>query len=95
MGRLVDIGAVCKTIKEEWDGCSGRYAAKDIIDFTIFDVEQMEGTEAIPISWIEAEIKKLRDMDNGFASFSAGQIEAMLKKWREEQNDKRESDRTC
>ena len=41
--------------------------------------------EAIPVDWIEAEIKKLRDMDNGFASLSAGQIEAMLNKWRKEQ----------
>ena len=44
-----------------------------------------ETVDAIPVPWIEAEIKKLRDMDNGFASLSAGQIEAMLKKWREEQ----------
>lgn len=42
----------------------------------------VETVEAIPTAWIEAEIKKLRDMDNGFASLSAGQIEAMLKKWR-------------
>jgi len=46
----------------------------------------LEPGPAIPVDWIEAEIKKLRDMDNGFASLSAGQIEAMLKKWREEQN---------
>ena len=48
-------------------------------------IEDAAEVEAIPVDWIEAEIKKLRDMDNGFASLSAGQIEAMLKKWREEQ----------
>lgn len=48
-------------------------------------IEDAADVEAIPVPWIEAEIKKLRDMDNGFASLSAGQIEAMLNKWREEQ----------
>ena len=48
-------------------------------------MEKAETVEAIPVPWIEAEIKKLRDMDNGFASLSAGQIEAMLNKWRKEQ----------
>ena len=48
-------------------------------------IEDAAEVDAIPVPWIEAEIKKLRDMDNGFASLSAGQIEAMLKKWREEQ----------
>lgn len=50
------------------------------------EIDAAETVEAIPVDWIKAEIKKLRDMDNGFASLSAGQIEAMLKRWREEQN---------
>ena len=62
--------------------------------FCIFGIKAFDGKntnvpakdDAIPVPWIEAQIKKLRDMDNGFASLSAGQIEAMLKKWREEQN---------
>ena len=54
-----------------------------------------ETVEAIPTAWIEAEIKYLKALDFEFASLSAGQIEAMLKKWREEQNDKRESNHTC
>ena len=49
------------------------------------EIDVAETVEAIPVDWIEAEIKKLRDMDNGFASLSAGQIGAMLKRWREEQ----------
>lgn len=44
-----------------------------------------ETVEAIPAAWIEAEIKKLRDLDFEFATMTAGQIEAMLKKWRKEQ----------
>ena len=49
------------------------------------EIDAAETVEAIPVDWIEAEIKKLRDMDNGFAAMTAGQIEAMLKRWREEQ----------
>ena len=59
------------------------------------EIDAAETVEAIPVEWIEAEIKYLRAMDFEFASLSAGKIEAMLKKWREEQNDKRESNHTC
>jgi len=47
-------------------------------------VQKMSAVEAIPTTWIEAEIKKLRDMDFGFATLTAGQIDAMLNKWRKE-----------
>ena len=47
----------------------------------------LEPGPAIPVDWIEAEIKKLRDLDFEFATMTAGQIEAMLKKWRKEQNN--------
>ena len=45
-----------------------------------------ENMEAIPVPWIEAEIKALRELDFGFTTMTAGQIEAMLNKWRKEQN---------
>lgn len=41
--------------------------------------------DAIPVDWIEAEIKKLRAMNFELAAMTAGQIEAMLNKWRKEQ----------
>ena len=63
----------------------------DIVVSMMMTIEEAENVKAIPEDWIEAEIKKLRDMDNGFASLSAGQIEAMLRKWREEQKGKGES----
>jgi hypothetical protein len=50
----------------------------------VTDIEDAETVEAIPTAWIEAEIKKLRDLDFEFATMTAGQIEAMLNKWREE-----------
>lgn len=87
MGRLVDINDVCKAIGEEWYGCIGEYLVGEIIDDTIHAVEQVEEVEAIPVPWIEVEIKKLRDMDNEFATMTAGLIEAMLKRWKEEQEE--------
>lgn len=48
-------------------------------------LDNAETVEAIPVEWIEAEIKYLKALDFEFASLAAGQIEAMLKKWREEQ----------
>jgi len=85
MERLIDINEVRRVIQELWDGIDGKYAAKDIIDFTTQAVEQVEGVEAISVEWIEAEIKRLRAMDFEFATMTAGMIEAMLKRWKEEQ----------
>lgn len=39
--------------------------------------------DAVPVTWIEGEIKWLKEMDNPFATMSAGQIEAMLKRWKD------------
>lgn len=50
-------------------------------------IEDATEVDAIPVPWIESEIKKLRAMDFDLAAMTAGQIEAMLKKWREEQNN--------
>jgi hypothetical protein len=85
---LVRRGDVLKDIEEldmidTVDG-RGRPVNKEDIRIQMYGtVIYTKKTDAIPVEWIEAEIKKLRDMDNGFASLSAGQIEAMLKKWRE------------
>jgi len=85
MSRLIEVDAVQKAIEKEWDGIDGKYIAKDIIDFTTQAVEQVEEAKAIPADWIEAEIKRLRAMDFEFATMTAGQIEAMLKRWKKEQ----------
>jgi hypothetical protein len=93
MGRMIDADKLRKQMSEDYAQSVSKIsnpAVKAIVEKAVetFDgyVVSAETVEAIPTAWIEAEIKKLRDMDNGFASLSAGQIEAMLKKWREEQN---------
>ena len=42
---------------------------------------------AIPLSWIENEIKLLKSLDNTFSEITALQISVMVKKWRNEQNE--------
>lgn len=42
---------------------------------------------AIPLSWIENEIKWLKSLDNTFSEITALQISAMVKKWRDEHHE--------
>ena len=41
---------------------------------------------AIPLQWIEAQIKWLKSLDNAFSTLTAGQISAMVNKWKDEQD---------
>jgi len=42
---------------------------------------------SIPLSWIENEIKWLKSLDSTFSEITAIQIYAMVKKWRDEQDE--------
>ena len=50
-------------------------------------IEALPSVEAIPVEWIERKIARLKEMDNAFASLTAGQIMALLNDWRTEQNE--------
>lgn len=41
---------------------------------------------AIPLQWIEEQIEWLKSLDNAFSDLTAGQISAMVNKWKGEQN---------
>lgn len=43
--------------------------------------------DAVPVEWIEEEIKRLREMDNDFAGLTANIINTMLKRYRKEDAD--------
>jgi len=43
---------------------------------------------AIPLSWIEKHIEWHKSLDNEFANLAAAHISVMVKKWRDEQNDR-------
>ena len=40
----------------------------------------------IPLQWIEAQIEWLKSLDNAFSTLTAGQISAMVNKWKGEQD---------
>lgn len=42
---------------------------------------------AIPLSWIEGQIEWLKSLDNAFSTLTAGQILAMMNKWKDEQKE--------
>jgi len=43
---------------------------------------------AIPLSWIEKHIEWHKSLDSEFANLAAAHISVMVKKWRDEQNDR-------
>ena len=51
------------------------------------DLPPAQPEPSIPLSWIEQQIEWLKSLDNGFSTLTATQISAMVKKWRNEQND--------
>lgn len=58
----------------------------------VFLRQEEDGKDAIPVAWIEKEIGWLRGIGNHFASLTAINIEAMLNRWREQQES--EEDKT-
>lgn len=90
MGRLIDADKLkaqveAHEIKYKFTPTDYQYGHNIGIDKAVTDIEDAETVEAIPVPWIEAEIKALRELDFGFTTMTAGQIEAMLNKWRKEQ----------
>lgn len=61
-----------------------RNAAKD----TIRALPSAQPEPAIPLSWIEGQIEWLKSLDNAFSTLTAGQILAMMNKWKDEQNER-------
>lgn len=53
----------------------------------INNLPSIQPERAIPLSWIENEIKWLKSLDNTFSEITALQISAMVNKWRDEQNE--------
>ena len=51
------------------------------------DLPSVQSEPAIPLSWIEEQIKWLKSLDNGFSNLAAMHISAMVNKWKDEQNE--------
>ena len=47
------------------------------------DIDAMPTVDAVPVEWVRDEIDWLKGSDNVFAKLGAGQLEAMLKRWKD------------
>ena len=50
-------------------------------------IKAVPSADVIPVTWIEEQIKRLIEMDNGFAHLAAGNISSLLKTWREKDDE--------
>lgn len=50
------------------------------------DLPSAQPEPAIPLQWIEAQIEWLKSLDNAFSTLTAGQISAMVNKWKDGQD---------
>ena len=87
--------ALCKAVHNGEDvPCENQTASclwtgTRVCDFVreIDALPSVQPEPAIPLSWIENEIKWLKSLDNTFSEITALQISAMVKKWRDEQDE--------
>lgn len=75
----------CKDCKTEWKSCQyDRIYSK--MDFCGW-LDDAETVDAVPVAWIEDEIKELNEMDNLFLTLTANLLSAMLRRWKEREGN--------
>ena len=83
--RLIDADAAIDALTEYGNGRAVHIGVEEAVR----RIEQLPSAQpepAIPLSWIEGQIKWLKSMDNAFATLSAEQISALVNKWKDEQD---------
>ena len=60
----------------------------DEITNAVMSLPTIQPEPAIPLSWIEKHIEWHKSLDNEFANLAAAHISVMVKKWRDEQNER-------
>jgi len=80
MTRYCDVDALYMELVKMKD--FGELTAKKAIRV----VKNAPTIDAIPIEWIEAQIEWLKSLDNAFSTLTAGQISAMVNRWKDEQD---------
>ena len=95
MSDLIDREEAIKAVYDkdigmltQWD--IGRNAG---IDYAIKQLEKLPSAqpkEAIPVSWIEARIKRFKAEDNAFCGLTANIMFVMLNEWKREQEGETE-----
>jgi len=68
------------------DKCIRRSAVK----YTLSMLPSAQPKEAIPVSWIEARIKRFKAEDNAFCGLTANIMFVMLNEWKREQEGETE-----
>ena len=66
---------------EAWNDAIGR------AEIEIEELPSAQPEEAVPVSWIEGQIKRLNSMDNYFAKLTADIIKTMLNEWSKRRTD--------
>lgn len=64
---------------------------REVMMVSVSELENLPSVQsepAIPLSWIEGQIEWLKSLDNAFSTLTAGQILAMMNKWKDEQNER-------
>ena len=82
--RPIDADRLKAVLEKNFGHTGGASVLGQLID----EQPTIQPEPAIPLSWIENEIKWLKSLDNTFSEITALQISAMVKKWRDEQNDR-------
>ena len=88
--------ALCKAVHNGEDvPCENQTASclwtgTRVCDFVreIDALPSVQPEPSIPLSWIEEYIERLKSLDNEFVNLAAAHISVMVKKWRNEQNDR-------
>lgn len=65
----------------------GDYVTRQIDPYDVQTLPSAQPELAIPISWIEEEIKRLESRKSSFAVLDAVQLKALIKRWESEQNE--------
>ena len=75
----------CKDCKTEWKSCQydRDYSKMDFCGW----LDDAETVDAVPVAWIEDEIKELKEMDNTFSPLTANLLSAMLRRWKERESN--------
>ena len=71
-----------------WQWSNGFNTALTAVGIDLKKLPPAQPEPAIPLSWIEEYIEWLKSFDNEFVNLAAAHISAMVKKWRDEQNER-------
>ena len=93
MGRLLDEDVVIKEIASWREACKDTSHFETASDLmlvikSIKDLPSVQPEPSILLSWVEKYIEWLKGLDNEFANLAAAHISVMVKKWRDEQNER-------